>query len=295
MTPATRIPSDRMMLAAPRARRATKSSVKVRKIHSALASCGRNVHEIHQKLDTWRAILAVVCLAASMSAPAPAQARTRRPLFEPTDLEMEDPGISEIDLQVGEIRGSSGPFRLVIPDFEVDLGLLENLELDVDGAYAIEGGSSGSFSLDHAAPDSLWPSLKVGIIDHPAQEGEGRVGFAVGVQIGPKLPVAAGSHGLGAESLLLVGLICCHGAHAALNLGGFADPAPDPLSTRPKGVEVGLDLDVDLGASGRFHATGEVSMVRFISADPPQLLATSGLAWSVSPSVDLSLTGLVGI
>src|SRR5690349_8821618 len=70
-----------------------------------------------------------------------------RPLFEPTDLELEEAGVAELDVQVGTIR-SQGPARLVVPDFELDLGLLPNLELDVDGAYAIEGSgpAAGPFA-----------------------------------------------------------------------------------------------------------------------------------------------------
>jgi len=124
-----------------------------------------------------------------------AMARTTRPLFEPTDLELEDGGVAEIDVQMGAIR-SQGPWRAVMPDFELDVGLLPGLELDLDGAYAIEGPATGPFSFDHAAPDSLWPCAKIGLYD--AHDGPSGRGLAVGVQVGPKLPVASGAHGIGA-------------------------------------------------------------------------------------------------
>jgi hypothetical protein len=38
-----------------------------------------------------------------------------RPLFEPTDLEMEPTGMLDVDLQVGGIRGR-GPWRVVVTD-----------------------------------------------------------------------------------------------------------------------------------------------------------------------------------
>src|SRR5262245_15508566 len=41
-----------------------------------------------------------------------ATARPVRPLFEPTDLELEEPGILELDLQAGVVRGT-GPYRAV--------------------------------------------------------------------------------------------------------------------------------------------------------------------------------------
>jgi hypothetical protein len=41
--------------------------------------------------------------------------------FEPTDLELEPPGTTELNLQVGVVR-SRDPWRVVAPGFELDLG-----------------------------------------------------------------------------------------------------------------------------------------------------------------------------
>ena len=211
-----------------------------------------------------------------------------RPLFEPTDLELESPGVMEIDLQAGGIR-SQGPWRAVIPDFELDLGLLRNVELDLDGAYAIEGPATGPFAFDHPAPDSLWLSVKLGLLDF---EDEGR-GLALGIQGGPKLPAAAGSRGVGFEGLLLVG-VAVKRTHVVLNLGAFVDPAPDATSARPIALEAGLDLDQDIDAQGHWSFKGELSAVRFLSTDPNQLLATGGIAWSPRDEIELSVIGLLG-
>jgi hypothetical protein len=218
-------------------------------------------------------------------------ARARpRPLFEPTDLELEETGVVEVDLQVGAVRGQ-GPWRAVLPDFELDFGILPNLELDLDGAYAIEGPMAGPFSFDHSAPDSLWPSLKIGLYDNHDQIADRA--WALGVQAGPKLPIASGSHGVGFESLLLIGRTIRR-LHTVLNLGGFADPAPDPAASRPIGVETGLDVAVDLGDRDAFSLTAELSVVRYVSPDPGQLLATTGIAWSITKNVDISASALVG-
>jgi hypothetical protein len=84
-----------------------------------------------------------------------ASARPVRPLFEPTDLEMEEPGILDVDLQMGVIRGAEpGPYRVVTPDFELDIGILTWLELDIDGTYAVDEDA-------HAVPDNLWLSAKI--------------------------------------------------------------------------------------------------------------------------------------
>ena len=236
-----------------------------------------------------RAVLLAACgvLVASTST---VNARTLRPLFEPTDLEMEPTGLLDIDIQLGAIR-SPGPWRVVMPDFELDFGLLPNLELDLDGAYAVEGPSTGPFSFDHAAPDSLWPSLKLGLYDE--HDGVTQRAWALGLQAGPKIPVAPGSHGIGVEGLVLVGYLLGP-LHTVLNLGAFADPAPDASSGRPLGIEAGLDFELDLDNVNRFSLTGEVSGVRFVSDDPQQLLATAGLKWAASRSLDLSIVGLWG-
>jgi hypothetical protein len=236
--------------------------------------------------------VAVVPLLVSITViglPTDVTARSR-PLFEPTDLELEETGMVEVDLQLGAVR-SQGPWRAVLPDFELDFGVLPNLELDLDGAYAIEGPTAGPFSFDHAAPDSLWPSVKWGLYDSH-DPGSDRA-WALGLQVGPKIPVASGSRGLGAESLLLVGRYVRR-VHTVLNLGGFVDPAAAAGAPRPVGVELGLDVDLDLDDINRFSFTAEISAVRFVSSDPNQLLATAGLAWSVTPSLELSLAGMYG-
>ena len=242
-----------------------------------------------RKRTTW--LTAGALLACLVFIPSPAaEARTLRPLFEPTDLEMEQTGMLDIDLQFGGIRGP-GAWRMVVPDFEIDVGILPYLEFDLDGSYAVEGPTTGPFSFDHAAPDSLWPCLKLGLLD--THDGEAQRAYALGLQIGPKVPTAPGAHGLGSEALLLIGSMFGP-LHAVINAGAFIDPAPDATSGRPIGGEAGLDLEVDLDHVDRFAATGEISAVRFWSDDPHQLLATAGLHWNASASLELTVIGLWG-
>ena len=231
-------------------------------------------------------------IAGQLAAPGRACARHIRPLFEPTDLEIEQPGVIEADLQFGLMRGE-GALRVVVPDFELDVGLLPNLEFDLDGAYAIEARSRGPFSFDHAAPDSLWPAAKLAFYD--AHNDADQSAFAFGIQLGPKLPVAAAAHGVGAEGIALLGTSYAI-VHAVWNAGGFVDPAPDPSSAqRPCGFEFGVDLDVDLDDDQRFSLNGSVSAVHFLSQDPDQLLTAAGVTWSISDTLDVSLTGLLGV
>jgi hypothetical protein len=235
--------------------------------------------------------LSLAGTVAVWSAPAWA---ARRPHFEPTDLDLEDTGIVELDLQLGPVRGPDA-WRAVIPDFELDLGLLPNLELGLDGAYAVEGAAGRPFSFDHAAPDSLWPAVKWGVLDTRQDPAPGEPVampiWALGLAAGPKLPVTAASRGVGAEALVLVGCTTRR-LHAALNLGGFVEPHPDASTPRPGGLEGGLDLAWDI--TDRVQLLGEVSGAAFWSPDPAQAAATAGASWDVADALTVSLVGLVG-
>src|SRR5262252_3223515 len=107
------------------------------------------------------------------------------------------------------------------------------------------------------------------------------------------LPVAPGAHGVGVEALAVMGgairrLTC------VLNMGGFYDPAPDAVSHRPGGLELGLDLQFKLDDIDRFSLKGEISGTTFVTSDPNQAQVTLGFAWNVLPMLELSLTGLLG-
>lgn len=165
--------------------------------------------------------------------------------FEPTDLEFEQPGMTELDLETGFVR-SQDAWRLVAPDFELDLGLTRWLELGVDGAYAFEGKPGAGFSFDHASPDPLWTAAKIGFLDIADNEG-GRT-YALGTQLGPKLPTFSGGRGVGFEGVLLAG---AHlgATQLGFNIGAFVDPRPAD-GARAVGFEASVAWDHDLDASG---------------------------------------------
>ncbi len=229
---------------------------------------------------------------ALLLAPAVAHAR-RHPQFEPTDLELEDPGTSELDLQFGLVKGSDA-HRIVTPDFELDLGLLDNLELDIDGTEAIKGAADGHPSfLEHNSFDNLWVSLKVGLYDdhiYDSKDEDGKNGWAIGFQAGPKLPTGADEHGVGVEGLFLIG----HAAgpvHLVLGIGGLIDPHLTATG-RPYGLESGLDLEYDFAE--KWALLGELAGSIFGSNDPRQLGGTFGIQYSPSAKLDLSIVGAYG-
>jgi hypothetical protein len=229
------------------------------------------------------------CAFALVMVAAPARARAVRRLFEPTDLELENPGRLEIDGQLGFVRGPEA-LRLTAPDLEVNLGLPHGFELDFDGALSFEAQGDRAFGFDHAAADNLWIGIKTGVLawnDEAAAEA-----WAVGLQIGPKVPLAPDAHGVGIEALALVGF---HhgGTHLMVNAGGLVDPASGD-GGRPMGIEGGVDLEQELVAD-RWSLTGELGGVYFRSDDPHQLTATIGVAWSPSQTLELSLVFLAGL
>ena len=233
-----------------------------------------------------RALLVV--LATFFFIPALAHAK-RHPQFEPTDLELEDPGTMELDLQLGLVKGSDA-HRLVLPDFEFDLGLLENLELDIDGTYSIAGQPDGTpLFLDHSAPDNLWVSAKIGLYDG---RDDAKHAWALGLQVGPKFPTGSDQHGVGVEGLALIARMDGR-VHLVLGIGGLVDPHLT-ATPRPWGFETGLDLDLDLDDVDTWSLLGEVAFQGFGSPDPTQLNATIGLQYSPSPKLDLSVVAEAG-
>lgn len=230
-------------------------------------------------------------LVAAFTLALPRAASAAKPHFEPTDLELQDPGLLEVDLQLGFAR-SAGPWRAVLPDAEINLGLTSRVELDVDFAFGFEGAPGRAFTFDHVVTDNVWLAAKLGLWDH-RDEAAGTA-WAFGVQLGPKLPIAAGAYGIGYEALFLLGHT--RGTtHLVLNAGGLVDPGAEVARGRPIGVELGLDLDQDLGRDSPFSILAEVGGVHWFTGDPDQLQVTAGLQWSPSDRLDLSLTGLVGL
>ena len=120
---------------------------------------------------------------------------------------------------MGALRGD-GPWRVALPDVELDIGLAPGVELDIDGAYAIEDINDGAASFDYV-PDDLWVAVKLAVYN--AVDAATREGWTMGMQLGPKLPTSRDSRGVGYEGLLLVGRHWGN-SHLVLNLGALVDP-----------------------------------------------------------------------
>jgi hypothetical protein len=192
----------------------------------------------------------------------------------------------EIDLQLGAVKGPDAS-RIVSPDLELDLGLVDGVELDLDDAFAAEGAGGRRF-FDHESLDNLWLSAKIGLYD---AHDDAR-SWALGVQVGPKLPLATGAQGIGVEGLLLIGFMTGP-LHLVGQVGGLVDPHTG-AAARPFGPEAGLDLEYEL-VPDRWSLLGELGAVWYHTSDPNQLAVTAGIQFSPAQTLDLSLVGLVGL
>ncbi len=197
--------------------------------------------------------------------------------------------MAELDMEFGLVRGEDA-YRVSAPAFEFSLGLRSNVELDIDGEFAVGGPPTGEFTFDRTAPDNLWTSLKVGLFDF----GDDANAWTTGIQLGPKLPLARGNQSVGVEGVFLLGWRI-RKTRLVLNLGGLLDPIPDPDTPRPAAFEGGLDIARPLDDDERWTLTGEISGVRYASADHDQVNFTLGVTWSPTDTLDVSATVLGGI
>jgi hypothetical protein len=216
----------------------------------------------------------------------PGRGAPLRPYFEPTDLELEEPGVVDLDLQSGFTYGRRAlGNRWVLVDVEVDVGLAPNVELDVDAAFADEALGDGTRQW---RGDALWPSMKLGFADLRA----GAHAVALGAQLGPRFATINGGAGAGYAALALAGW-SWRALHLVLNGGFLVEPGATPTSGRPSGVLIGADLVVDLDA--RWALTAEIGGAALPWGGPGEAHHTLGLLWSPTPRLAFSVVFLEGI
>jgi hypothetical protein len=226
-------------------------------------------------------IVALVAITSS------ARAVPQRRLFEPDDLELEDPGTLDIDLQVGPLRGdSSGKNRVILPDFEIGLGLLPNVQLELDGTFSLDelGGARRHFT-----GDPLWIATKLGLFDQQDQQGNV---WAVGLELGPRVPTLD-TAGIGYGAVALLGF-SRRGFHLVMNAGGLIDPGDTLQAEHPRSVVLGLDLDAELDRRKKWSLQSELGGAYYFSPDPHELTFTVGATYAVTPKLDVSATALAG-
>lgn len=227
-------------------------------------------------------------LAFALFATRTAGAGWLRPYFEPTDLELEEPGVVEIDVQSGGTYGRrAAGNRWILADVEAMVGVRKNLQLELDLAFAEELQPDGSRQW---RGDALWPSVKLGLLDLQL----GRHALALGAQLGPRVPTVGSGAGLGYAALALFGWAYGR-AHVALNAGLLVDPGARVTGDRTIGALLGLDLSLDLDAKGRLSLLAELGGTALASGGPGEAHQTLGVAFKPWSWLQLSVVGLEGV
>ena len=212
--------------------------------------------------------------------------------FDPDDLEIDDPGVVHAEIAFGAVRGEDGG-RYLLPDFDIDLGIAENVELGLDGAWSVEGRPPAHvWRFDHREPDPLWINSKIELYD--AKNALRKTAFAIGVQLGPRAAIAREDHGTGFQGLVLVGGKY-ERAHSVLNLGGLVEPGTGVLTGRPTAFIAGVDFGIDLDEKGTWSIAADIGGVFYVSSDKSELSSTFGPVLAVTKWLDVSVNGLVGV
>jgi len=201
----------------------------------------------------WRIHVLFTLVGLCTATRAQAALRHRVPAFEPTDLDLEDPLTLELDMQFGVLKRDGEPnLRVFVPDFELDFGLTSRVELDVDGALSLDR-QSGHFTF---AGDNLWVSTKLGFYADQDPLDPDRA-WALGAQLGPRLPTAPHSAGTGFGAVLL-GARMAPPWHFIVNLGAVLEPIDRSERLRSFALVSGLDLDYDLDVENRWSVLAEL-------------------------------------
>ncbi len=237
-----------------------------------------------------RCAAALAACALILGTARPTRAGEGRRRFEPTDLRLQPAGVAEIDLQGGPVTGEDGQ-RAFVPDFEASIGIGSHVELECDGTFGFD---------DFAAPiflDNTLLAVRVEVFDVP-DAPESKSAWSGGIQAGPRLPTLPGRRLLGFEGLAIVGR-STERMHVFFQVGSILDPLePVPGRTRlgrPFGIEGGVDLDLDLDAQGKWSLIGELGAIKYLSPQLDQLHVAGGPQLAVTPWLDVSLVGLVGV
>lgn len=234
-----------------------------------------------------RRLAGVVALASVFFGVKPLSAKVHR-IFEPTDLNLQSEGTLQTHTQLG-LFGTRQGAKLLVPDYELDLGLSPTVELDIDGALTLAGPSGNSSA--HLVQDNLWLGTKLGLYTTRLPHTDRAWGLAL--QLGPKLPTADRAHGVGYQALLVWGQ-AWHGSHCVIILGALLDPGAQLGGPRPLAGQLGVDLDHRLGPFG-LSILGEVALQHYLFHDDDDLHVTAGLSISPLPRLALSTVGLWGL
>jgi hypothetical protein len=229
----------------------------------------------------WAAL--AVALLSSLQ-PLPVQARRLfRARFEVGTLELEEAGAFAIDGQLGATYGDAEDgSRLVAPDFEVDIGLLKWLELDIDSGYSLVKLERGE---RHWVGEPVWTALRFDL--YSWERGETGRTFGVGLQVGPRFPNLRNLGGVGFAGLLLFGG-GTRTFHVVANIGGSVELA------HAFGLIYGVGFQQELSDEHNIALIGQLAAIEYFDDSPSQLLLSVGAQKGLSDELEVELVVLGG-
>ncbi|HEX5658380.1 MAG TPA: hypothetical protein VFX59_14355 [Polyangiales bacterium] len=222
-------------------------------------------------------------------AAAPVEARVFRARFDPETLELQKPGNLELNVMTGGLYGDGvDGSRYILPDLEVDLGVLSWLEVSIDGAFSLTNLGTSDVGL---GGDPLWTSARFELLNLK-QDNQEHTTFGMGLQVGPRFRTIDNARGVGLGALLLAG-----GGTKELrvvgNLGTFLDRDQAGALVYGAAVEYDLELRRKWTLQGQFagaHYYGDTQG----DTDPNQAFLLAGFGTEVTETLQLSLLGLLG-
>lgn len=230
------------------------------------------------------AALTALCALATWLATAPAQARRLyRARFEVDTLEVEKPGFFAFDAQLGAAYGDGDDgSRLIVPDFELDVGITKWLELDIDSGYHYR--KLGQESREWVGAP-IWTALRFDLYS-VKDDATGRT-FGVGAQIGPRLPNLRNVGGVGAAGLVLVG-----GGNKSINVVGNFGLTADKQQALAFNYGVGLAYTLD--EASKLAVVGQIAGAYYFQRDADQLLVLAGVQRSLNEDLEIQILLLTG-
>lgn len=218
---------------------------------------------------------------------SPERAEARRffrARFRPNTLELQDPGQLEIDSEMGGIYGNGQDgTRTPAPDFELGLGVLDWLEVNIDSSFSETqlGTQNKQF-----VGEPIWLSGRFDV--YSFEDKKTGSTFGIGAQVGPRLPNIGNARGVGVAGVGLIG-----GGTQAFNVVLNAGSTFD--ASQSVAVTYGLDLEYKLKRRRKWTLDGEIAGAHYFGGGAPdQLLLNVGFGLFVNDDLQLALLLLTG-
>ncbi|MDB4989066.1 MAG: hypothetical protein JWN04_4244 [Myxococcaceae bacterium] len=231
-----------------------------------------------------RALGCLLCLLSGVVWPQQAQARRFfRARFRPGDLDLQEPGELSIETDYGLIYGDGQDgLRVPAPDFDIGLGVLDWLEVNIDSSFSQT--QIGSKNAQYVG-EPIWLSGRFDL--YSLEDKKTGSSFGLGAQVGPRLPSLHNAQGVGVAGIGLIGG-GTNNFNVVFNVGTTLDAGQSLALT------YGVDLEYDFGQKKIWSLQGEVAGAHYFGNSPDQLLINFGFGAQVTQRLQLTLLAITG-